>query len=97
MNPDSSVKYWRYWIRRLIMLYAMIFASCIIVLPIALYLIVPFVGWLTANMPYTWPNHQLIMKSVRYGITVTIWAGTILWLSEFLPWLINVLRNRHEE
>jgi hypothetical protein len=91
MNSGSPFKH---WLSRLLKLYAMIFLSCVIAFPIALYLIVPFIGWLTANVPYTWPSNETIMKSVRYGITVTIWAGTVSWLSEFLPWLIKVLRSR---
>ena len=84
----------RYWLGRLVRGYLIVSISCIIAFPVCIYVIVPFIGWLTADAPYRWPTHDLIMKWVRYGVFATLWIGTIAWLYEFVPWLIKVMRKQ---
>lgn len=94
MKLEAHDNYWKFWATRLLRGYFVMAVSCLILLPVGMYFVVPFIGWLTANIPYALPSHETIVKSIRYGITVTVWVGTVSWLAEFLPWLIRLIRSK---
>lgn len=85
---------WRFWFLRLARHCLMMFLGCLINFPILIYLVIPVILWIFADTPYTWPTNDKLMKWVRYGLMVTAWVGSILWLSEFIPWLIKAIRAR---
>ncbi len=94
MNQERPSQYWKYWTGRLIILYLMGLITCTVGFPILIYLVIPALVWLFADIPYTWPTPDYLMKWVRYGLWCTVGVGTISWLGEFVPWLLSVIRGR---
>lgn len=68
--------------------------GCVIGFPVAIYIAIPTILWLFADTAYAWPTSDYLMKWVRYGLICTVWVASVVWLSEFLPWLIKVIRSR---
>ena len=85
---------WIYWVLRLLLHFSKMLMICIIGFPIAIYLVIPVILWIFADTPYTWPTNDYLLRWVRYGLACTLWVGCVVWLSEFLPWLIRVIRSR---
>jgi hypothetical protein len=94
MNKVSPLRYWKYWCGRLIVCYLIMLVGCVLTLPLAGLVIAPFTAWLTADVPYTWPTPEQLIKWVRYGLWCTVWVGTISWLSELIPWLSRMWRGQ---
>lgn len=93
LNPRNPSP-WKFWCFRLMNYFLKMLLGCAIGFPILIYLLIPAILWIFADIPYTWPTSDQLMKWVRYGFMCTAWVGSVLWLSEFLPWLIRVLRSR---
>lgn len=91
---QKNTNIWFFWFFRLTKHCLIMFLGCLINFPILIYAVIPFILWIISDTPYTWPTADYLMKWVRYGITVTIWVGSILWLSELLPWLVKAIRSR---
>lgn len=85
---------WQYWGGRLVFFYLAISLSCAILFPVIAYVITPIFLWVFSESPLQLPEQVNFFRWLKYGAFVTVWAGSILWLSEFLPWLIKLLRSR---
>jgi len=97
MNDVAQLRCWKYWCGRLVVCYSIIAFGCILTLPIAGLVIVPFTAWVTEGVPYSLPTTEQLMKWVYYGLWCTVWVGTISWLGEFVPWLIKMRRGQHPD
>lgn len=94
---SQNINPWRFWSLRLVRHFLMMLLGCVINFPILIYLIIPVILWFFADIPYTWPTTDYLMKWVRYGLVCTLGVGVVVWLSEFLPWIVKVIRSRHSD
>lgn len=95
MNKVAPLRHWKYWFWRLAILYLMVLLTCVLGFPVLIYLVAPFTAWVTADISYTWPTAEQLMKWVRYGLWCTFSVGTISWLGELIPWLMQMRRDRN--
>ena len=85
---------WVYWPFRFCVNCLKMLLGCLVGFPILIYLAIPSILWIFLDIPYKWPAGNDLMKWVRYGLACTLWVGSVIWLSEFLPWLFKVIRSR---
>lgn len=84
----------KYWFFRFVYCYAMMFFGGLLALLIGVPTIVPAVKWLFYGTPYELPDADLLIKLWKVLVLCTVWVGTVVWLSEFIPWLIEVRRQQ---
>ena len=86
----------KYWVFRLTFNLIVAFIGGGVTSLVAVYFLVPFTLWLTTPVPFELPDSVLLHKTWNFIVCCTFWGGGIIWLSEFLPWLIRVIRSRRD-
>ena len=95
MNRATYEKGPRHWIGSLIYLYSVLFIGAAVGLAISLYLAAPAFLWVFYGAPY-----QPLTSGfgwLRYALNMAIFGGSVLWISEFIPWLWNKHKAHREK
>ncbi len=91
MSQMSAV---RYWGSRLIYCLIVSFFGVGVTALLCLYVGFPATQWLTTDTPSVFPEKDLLERAWNFVVLCTCWISGVTWLSEFLPWLSKIIRNR---